>query len=116
MQTHYQTKQKKLIKNKIYAIALASDFSLIKKFYTAEEMYNCDFKYIAEFSYDKQGKVSKIDIYTEENKLVSSITDYDIKNVDLNYLSRTKHSYLMQGINTEEGIKNLFFKKCLCSN
>lgn len=113
MQTNYQTKQKKLAKRKIFAIAFASDFSIIKKFYSADEMYNCDFKYIAEFKYDKQGTVSKIEIY-EDKKLVCTITDYDIKKVDLNYLSKTKLSVLIQNINTKEGKKNLFFKRCLC--
>lgn len=116
MQTNYQTKQKKLAKKKIFAIALDSDFSIIKKIYLAEEMYNCDFKYIAEFKYDKHGMLSKIEIYSESNKLVCTITDYDIKKVDLNYISKTKLSVLIQSMNTKEGMKNLFFKRCLCSN
>lgn len=115
MQTHLQIKGKTKTKKKLYAIALSNDFSVIKKLYSAEEIYCCDFDYLAEFSYDKDNKVNKIEIYNIDNVLVCTITKYDIKNADLDYISRMPVSFWMQGIDYEEGMKSLFFKQCLCS-
>ena len=114
MQTHSQIKSKSPKKKKLYAITLSSDFTVIKKLYSAEEMYSYDFEYLAEFIYDRDNKVNKIEIYNNDDNLVCTITKYDIKNADLDYISRMPISFWMQGIATEEGMKNLFFKKCLC--